>query len=341
MNFHGVQVVCPHCRGELENSRVEGGEGFRCRACDKQYPIVAGVPDLRVFPDPYIDIAADREKGLKVAAKLDEMSFAELVEFYYGMTSVVPAHHAKLYSRGVLAAGPRSEAALDSWRSAAGEGGGKAPGSVFLDIGCGTGPLLAAAAKRYERVVGVDVAFRWLVVGKKRLMEQGVDAVLICACAEALPFPDGLFDAAAMESSVEHVQDQVAAVGQCRRVLKPGGVVFVSTPNRFSVGPDPQTGVWAGSWLPKGIVAWIVRRQGGIPPKRKLLSAGGVRGLLLGGGFADVRVTVPDIAEGQRSHFSGLMRVAIDGYRLARRLPISRQLLRVIGPLLHAVGRKP
>jgi SAM-dependent methyltransferase len=342
VNFNGIDICCPHCRGALEGA-AEGPDGLRCAACERCFPVIAGIPDLRVFPDPYIDVEADRAKGLKLAGKLKDLSFPELIDYYYTTTTVVPPKHAKLYARGLLAAGARAEAALDSWQRSVGDTarGSAAATSRVLEIGCGTAPLLVAAAPRFATVVGVDIAFRWLVVAKKRLEEAGLDLPLICACAEALPFPDESFDRVFAESALEVVQEQPATLRESHRVLRPGGALCISTPNRFSIGPDPHTGVWGGSWLPDALTAAIVRKQGGIPPKRRLLSAASLRRSIRAAGFTSPTVTLPDVPEGQRSAFTGLARVAVNGYRLARRLPVSSHLLRLIGPMLHAVATKP
>src|SRR5262249_49163356 len=146
----------------------------------------------------------DRAKGRLVAERFPDLDFPALVEFYYSQTSVVPPQHARLYTRGLLAGGARSEAALAEWEARS----GNAPvvdRPAFLDIGCGTGPLLMAAAKRYQPV-GIDIAFRWLVVGKKRLMEAGLQVPLICASAEALPFRPEQFTHVAFESTLEVVR---------------------------------------------------------------------------------------------------------------------------------------
>ncbi|MGH9902732.1 MAG: class I SAM-dependent methyltransferase, partial [Pyrinomonadaceae bacterium] len=233
----------------------------------------------------------------------------------------------------------RAAEALNSWEAST--GAGDVSGVSLLEIGCGTAPLLVAAGKRYEKTVGVDIAFRWLVVGKKRLAEAGLDLPLICACAEALPFPEGAFDRVVADSTLEHVRDQHQTLAECERVMRPAGHLFVSTPNRFSLGPDPQAGIWAGGLLPERWLAAYVRRQGGIPPKRRLLSARSLARLIREAGFGSPRVMLSDVSAGQRSYFGKGMRLMIDLYNLARTLPVSRQLLRWTGPLLHAVAAKP
>ncbi len=338
MVFKGLHICCPSCGGELE--WIEPGDDGRlaCLSCHRQWPVVVGIPDLRVFPDPYIDEEADRDKGRRIEARFDELEFAELVEFYYSITPAVPAKHAKLYSRGLATAVSRGEAALAAWELAAPRG--RHPDGTLLDVGCGTAPLLVAAAPRAGPLVGIDIALRWLVLARKRLAEAGVDAALICACAESLPFPDETFDRVVAESVLENVKDQNAALSECHRVLCPSGSLALSTPNRFSLGPDPHTGVWGGSWLPDRWVASIARRHGGIPPRRNLLSARSLARKIEEAGFAAPTIVVPDIPPAQRRRFGTGTRLLIDAYRIARRLPVTRAILRLIGPLLHAVAAK-
>jgi ubiquinone/menaquinone biosynthesis C-methylase UbiE/uncharacterized protein YbaR (Trm112 family) len=339
MNFKGVEICCPYCKGDLSETTRETRQ-LVCRSCRRAFPVILDIPDLRVFPDPYIEIEADRAKGLQVAARFDELDFAALVDFYYSITSVVPKEDARRYKRGLLGGAARAKASLESWERATSNGHKTPANGRLLEIGCGTAPLLVAAASRSEQVVGVDIAFRWLVVAKKRLADEGLDLPLICACAEALPFPDESFDRVVADSVLEHVSDQPKALAQCHRVLAQTGRLFVSTPNRFSLGPDPQVGIWAGGILPERWLAAYVERQGGVPPKRRLLSARSLSALIRRAGFGAPRVMLPDIANGQRDHFGRGMQVLIDVYQTARRLPVSRQCLQLIGPLLHAIAEK-
>jgi SAM-dependent methyltransferase len=336
MSAVGVTLCCPHCRADLDDR----GSLLRCTGCQHDFPVVCGIPDLRVFPDPYIEPEADHAKGRVLAARFGDLSFAELVAFYYSITPVVPSHHARRFTAGVLAAPARSAASLTEWEAHVAPANQGMAGSL-LEVGCGTAPLLVAAHRRFGLLVGVDVAFRWLILAKKRLAEAGVNAVLLCASAEALPLRDGLFDRVVADSVLEVVRDQAATLAECRRVLHPGGALFVTTPNRYSVGPDPHVGLWAGGLLPPSWIGAYARRQGAVPPQRRLLSAARLRRLLEGAGFARTQVLVPDIPAEQRRRFAWPSRALVDLYQIVKRVPIGRGLLRWIGPLLHAVAQKP
>jgi ubiquinone/menaquinone biosynthesis C-methylase UbiE/uncharacterized protein YbaR (Trm112 family) len=335
MNFNGIDICCPHCRGELKQP---GGGQLVCLGCARRFPITLGIPDLRVFPDPYIGFADERVKVQKLAAGFPHFDFEGFIDFYYGITSVVPPQHAQMYKRGLLAGADRSRAWLAAWEAAA--GGTAERRGALLEIGCGTAPLLESAGG-YTPRCGVDIALRWLVVAKKRLEHAGIDLPLICACAEALPFRGPQFDRVVFDSALEHLQDQSKALAEARRVLRPAGNLFVATPNRLSIGPDPQTGVWCGSWLPEKLTAAIVRRQGGIPPVRRLLSERELVRLLSEAGFEAVNVFRLQITEAQRAGLSPLQRRLLNLYEASSQVPGLTQVLRRVGPLLHGVARKP
>ncbi len=339
MIFKGIEICCPQCKGELQPAE-QTQECLECQRCTKQFPIILDIPDLRIFPDPYINLDDDRNKGRRVASRFHDLSFPELVEYYYSITSVVPPHHAKQYTRGLMAGVARAENALKMWNAYIKKSDGDRV-SCILEIGCGTAPLLVAAATNVQQIIGIDIAFRWLVVAKKRITEAGLDIPLICACAEALPFPDQVFDRVIAESTIEHVKDQGQVVNESCRVLKPGGYFFLSTPNRFSLGPDPHVGILAGGYLPKRWLADYVKRQGGIPPKRRLLSYFTLSRLLADGGFSKPCIFLPQVSPAQREQFGRLIKICVDIYHLALRIPIIRHLLYCIGPLFHAIAQKP
>ena len=206
MNFKGIELCCPQCHGELR--RPVTGE-MVCQGCARRYPVVLDIPDLRIAPDPYIGIDEEYTKIEKLVARYADFDFEGFVEYYYSITSVVPVHHARAYTRGLLAGEQRARAWLEDWEAASAGAAGTPGGSrgALLEVGCGTGPLLVAA-ERYTPRAGVDIALRWLVVAKKRLERTRADLPLIAACAETLPFREPAFDRVVFDSALEHVRDQ-------------------------------------------------------------------------------------------------------------------------------------
>ncbi len=96
-----------------------------------------------------------------------------------------------------------------------------------LDVGCGVGHLLSALADRHVPSVGFDVSEEALAAARtdRRLVALRHDA------NEPWPFPDGTFGAVTMFDVVEHFAACDAVLEDCRRVLKPGGSLFVVTVN--------------------------------------------------------------------------------------------------------------
>lgn len=108
-------------------------------------------------------------------------------------------------------------------------------GETILDIGCGNArdvvPILHAGA----RVVGVDISPEMIRQGKRDLAEAGFpDVELHIGDATQLDFPTGTFDAVLCSEVIEHIPDASAAIREIRRVLRPGGRLVLSTPNRAS-----------------------------------------------------------------------------------------------------------
>jgi ubiquinone/menaquinone biosynthesis C-methylase UbiE len=96
--------------------------------------------------------------------------------------------------------------------------------AAILDIGCGTGRLLRAAAARFPgaRLEGVDAA-EGMVKQATAILPPGLDIRFQQATAESLPFANGSFDLVFSTMTFHHWSDQPKAISEVRRVLTPRG----------------------------------------------------------------------------------------------------------------------
>ena len=107
------------------------------------------------------------------------------------------------------------------------------PGAAILDVGCGTGEHLKRAQRHGVEATGIEPASAMLDAARRGMpqvrIEQGV--------ATRLPFNDAEFDAVIMIEVLRYLDrsDIELALREARRVLKPGGKLFVTLVNRWSL----------------------------------------------------------------------------------------------------------
>lgn len=101
---------------------------------------------------------------------------------------------------------------------------GKGTDRRVLEIGCGAGGMLRPL-RRFGTVHGIDIATDYV----RACHEHGL-AHMLTGSGDALPFADGSFDLVALFDVIEHIPDERATLVEVRRILKPGGTVFLSVP---------------------------------------------------------------------------------------------------------------
>jgi SAM-dependent methyltransferase len=123
------------------------------------------------------------------------------------------------------------------------ERAGVAISGRVLDAGCGGGGMPLSLAEHARAVVGIDPIDRFGDAGVRLAHERGVTNLMFArADGLALPFRDGAFDLVLSHAVIEHVQDAERYLRECRRVLAPGGRVYLSTAPYLS---------FAGAHLPR------------------------------------------------------------------------------------------
>ena len=115
---------------------------------------------------------------------------------------------------------------------------GLAPRDRLLDLGCGAGRHAFEALRRGARVVAFDYDEAELkdVAAMAAAMDQAGEipatggSATTRGDATRLPFPDGSFDRIIAAEVLEHIPDDVAAIRELARVLRPGGTMAVTVP---------------------------------------------------------------------------------------------------------------
>jgi 2-polyprenyl-6-hydroxyphenyl methylase/3-demethylubiquinone-9 3-methyltransferase len=106
-------------------------------------------------------------------------------------------------------------------------GGVDLHGQRLLDAGCGTGAFAARAVERGARVVAADVGPNLLRLAR----EKGATAV-VATDVTRMGLADATFDVVVSSECIEHTVDPRAAVHEMIRVLRPGGRLVITSPNR-------------------------------------------------------------------------------------------------------------
>jgi hypothetical protein len=113
-----------------------------------------------------------------------------------------------------------------------------ARGKVVLDIACGEGYgsyLLGAVA---ERVIGVDVAPE--VIAHARRAYPGDNLTFLEGSCTAIPLDDGAVDLVVSFETLEHIAEHEVMMAEVRRVLRPGGALLLSTPDKRTYSDLPH-----------------------------------------------------------------------------------------------------
>ncbi|WP_081866462.1 methyltransferase domain-containing protein [Blastococcus sp. URHD0036] len=191
------------------------------------------------------------------------------------------------------------------------------PGSLLVDLACGGGLMAPYAARLGYRHVGVDLN----LAGLRTAREHGV--LPVRASVLEVPLADACTDVVVAGEVLEHVEDDVAVLAECARLLRPGGTLVI----------DAIADTRLAGWI---AVDLFERLPGGPPPgihdpalfvdRRRLLAAADRLGLDLR--LVGLRPSVRDLVAWRRGRRSTvrmrrlpLTSVLFAGYGVKRATP--------------------
>ena len=313
----------------------DGATCLICAACGAVYDVVAGIPDLRVPTPAWVDFDLDKAEARRLAA-LGGVSAETLArEVFAARPNWTPARIA-FRTRQVVEGPARARREIDGWLAPLVRGRGP-----LLEIGCGTGGVLAALPPSTE-AIGIDVSLAWLVVAQHACcgsMER--DVPLAAAVAEALPLADGSVRGVLALDVIEHVADLRPVLEEIDRVSGADAVLAFATPNRFSLGAEPHVGVWGVGWLPRPLQPRYVQWRTGEPYSfARLLSARETVGLVRRHTRFDAAAEAPPIPDEELAQFAPRRAALGRAYNALSRVPGLRRVFVWIGPFFHVTGRR-
>ncbi|MCH8957118.1 methyltransferase domain-containing protein [candidate division KSB1 bacterium] len=136
-------------------------------------------------------------------------------------------------------------------------------GLKILDVGCGEGGSSLAVAERGAQITAIDFDPRRVSKFRQKVFTAGIDLSIEVGNAQNLNFPNEAFDCILLQDVLEHLPYPEKAVQEINRVLKRNGLVYISTPNRWSplnFISDPHWNLPIVSVLPrKGATYFITK----------------------------------------------------------------------------------
>lgn len=102
-------------------------------------------------------------------------------------------------------------------------------GKRFLEVGCGIGYFSNRATDIGAYVTGIDVGPKLIEICKSK----NKSAHFRVGSASDIPFKNNIFEVLLSTEVIEHVDDQSKAINEMIRVVKPGGLLVITTPNKL------------------------------------------------------------------------------------------------------------
>jgi 2-polyprenyl-3-methyl-5-hydroxy-6-metoxy-1,4-benzoquinol methylase len=317
--------ACALCGCESSRPLVTGYDRIQARAADYAYVQCDTCAVVRLSPLPSPDEIAelypDRYQPHVGAARYDDRKLINrmAIRYLYGVDSGSRSALMRALFRAI------SGRVMPAIREPLG-------GNRVLDVGCGSGSLLARYRALGWTVRGIEMDSRACDVCRERGIE------VHHGTAFDAPFGNGEFDLIILHHVIEHVLDPVALLRRVGELLEPAGVVELRTPNIESAGFAWYGSCWYALDAPRHLMLFSPRtlqalsRRAGLDV-RSLKTAGSTAILRRSHHYAKTqgRALPPD--------FAGRAEIVASAARVRRSDRVYRALVSPVARVAAAVGR--
>ena len=278
-----LNLICPACTAEL----VERTNGLECLGCHTVWPVVDGIPSFVQSTDFWGETGVTEQATLELVRRSADRNWREvihemppLMKHYQSICDTHRADWCDLLNLGKE--------------------------STVLDLGAGMGAISQALSTRYDHVYSVEPVNARLQFLRLRIAQEGCKGIsLIRAGIDALPFQENMFDLIVLSGVLEWLpfarkQDnpreaQLYYLGLLKKLLKPGGVIYVGIENRYTYdlligAADPHIDVKGVTVAPRWMADIICKRRIGDRYRPYLYSNRGYAKLMAEAGYRECRV---------------------------------------------------
>ncbi len=278
-----LNLVCPSCKTEL----LDENEGLACPDCHSAWPVVDGTPSFIQSNDFWGESGVTEQATRELVRRSSGQHWREAIR---GLPPLMKHHHS----------------ICDTHRADFCDLLNLPEDSTVLDLGAGMGAISQALSTRYKRVYSVEPVEARLEFLRVRFEQEGCKNVsTVRARIDALPFHENMFDLIVLCGVLEWLpfarkQDnpreaQLHYLGLLKKLLKPGGVIYVGIENRFTYdlmigAPDPHIDLKGVAVMPRWLADFVCKRRLGDRYRPYLYSYFGYKKLMADAGFRETRV---------------------------------------------------
>jgi len=171
-------------------------------------------------------------------------------------------------------------------------------GGELLDFGCGNGAQTLVFLPDFATIIGADVEPAHILEFQRTVADAGLEGRVrpVCYDGSRLPLPDAAVDAVVSFEVLEHVSDERAALAEIRRVLRPGGWLALTVPNRWWIFETHGARLPLLRWNRVPFFSWLPRRWHDRWACARIYRRREIRDLVTASGFEvrhDAYVTAP------------------------------------------------